>query len=293
MKKRVLTRAAGDPESLVELIAVRLGVERRQAKAWIDAGSVYLGGTRVGAAAAVAVGDRVTVFVVPPPAPGTDPIVIHRDEWIAVLDKPAGMPSQGEVSQRAVALDAFAWRHLGPGARMLHRLDKEASGLVLFALEARAQAPLQRALAAGEIDRRYVALVDGELRGDGAIRLRIARHATDRRLRAALPENAPAGESACSRFRSLARATWKGRPLTAVELTLETGRTHQLRVHLSATGHPIVGDAAYGGPPFERMCLHAHALELPHPRDGTRLRLSAPMPKSFAALVPGLTRPFT
>src|SRR5437763_5855891 len=130
MKKRVLTRASGDPGSLVELLAARLGVERRQAKAWIDAGSVYIGGARVAAAASVAVGDRVTVFVAPPPAAGSDPIVIHRDEWIAVLDKPAGMPSQGEVSQRSGALEAFAQRLLGPGARMLHRLDKEASGLV-------------------------------------------------------------------------------------------------------------------------------------------------------------------
>jgi 23S rRNA pseudouridine1911/1915/1917 synthase len=293
MKKRVLTRASGDPDSLVELLAARLGVERRQAKAWIDAGSVYIGGTRVAAPSPVAVGARVTVFVVAPSVSATEPVVVHRDEWIAVLDKPAGMPSQGEVSHRAGALEAFARRHLGPGARMLHRLDKEASGLVLFALETRAQAPLQQALLAGEIDRRYVALVDGDLHGDGTIRLRIARHPSDRRLRAALPENAPAGESACSRYRSLARASWNGRPLTAVELTLETGRTHQLRVHLSARGHPIVGDTAYGGPPFERMCLHAHALELPHPRDGQRLRLSAPMPKSFAALVPSLTRPFT
>src|SRR5258707_5685337 len=125
MKKRVLTRASGDPDSLVELLAARLGVERRQAKAWIDAGSVYIGGPGVAAPSPVAVGARVTVFVVAPSVSATDPIVVHRDEWIAVLDKPAGMPSQGEVSHRAGALEAFAWRHLGPGARMLHRLDKE------------------------------------------------------------------------------------------------------------------------------------------------------------------------
>src|SRR5256885_7418006 len=132
MKKRVLTRASGDPDSLVELLAARLGVERRQAKAWIDAGSVYIGGTRVAAPSPVAVGERVTVFVTAPPAAATEPVVVHRDEWIAVLDKPAGMPSQGEVSHQAGALEAFARRRLGAGARMLHRLDKEASGLVLF-----------------------------------------------------------------------------------------------------------------------------------------------------------------
>ncbi|MDB4969137.1 MAG: rluA [Myxococcales bacterium] len=293
MNKRVLTRASGDPDSLVELLSARLGVDARQAKAWITAGSVYVGGKRIAAPCAVAIGDKLTVFIAAPAAPTSVPTIIHQDDWMAVLDKPPGMASQAEVRQRSAALDAFALRTFGPDARMLHRLDKEASGLVLFALVPRALAPLQAALESGAIDRRYVALVDGELRGEGTIRLRIARHPEDRRLRAALPENAPAGEVASSHYRSLAHATWKGRHLSALELTLETGRTHQLRVHLSAHGHPIVGDNAYRGPAFQRLCLHAHALEVPHPRDGDRLRLSAPLPESFATLVPGLTRPFT
>src|SRR5256885_6620076 len=114
MKKRVLTRASGDPESLVELLATRLGVDHAQAKAWIDLGSVYIGGARVAAPSAVAIGERVTVFVTPPssaaPNPTIVPTVVHRDEWIAVLDKPSGMASQGEVSQRAGSLEAFAQR---------------------------------------------------------------------------------------------------------------------------------------------------------------------------------------
>jgi 23S rRNA pseudouridine1911/1915/1917 synthase len=293
MKKRVLTRASGDPESLVDLLTVRLGVDATQAQAWIYAGGVYIGGSRVTVEATVAVGDRITVYLADPESSAPIATVVHRDKWIAVLDKPAGMPSQAEKSRSSGALDAFAQRALGPTARMLHRLDKDASGLVLFSLDDRALPTLQAALEAGEIDRRYVAVVDGDLRGEGTIRLRIARHPSDRRLRAALPENAPAGEAACSRYRTLAHATWKDRPLTAAELRLETGRTHQLRVHLSARGHAIVGDMAYGGPAYERMCLHAYALELSHPRDGRRLRLSAAIPESFATLVPGLTHPFT
>jgi 23S rRNA pseudouridine1911/1915/1917 synthase len=293
MKKRVLTRASGDPDSLVDLLTLRLGVDARQAKAWIYSGGVYVGGSRVTVEANVAVGDRITVYLGDPTSAAAVPTVVHQDKWIAVLDKPAGMPSQAEKSRSSGALDAFAQRAFGAGARMLHRLDKEASGLVLFSLDNRALPTLQAALEAGEIDRRYVAVVDGDLRGEGTIRLRIARHPTDRRLRSALPENAPAGEPACSRYRTLAHAAWEGRPLTAAELRLETGRTHQLRVHLSARGHAIVGDAAYGGPAYERMCLHAHALELSHPRDGQRLRLSAPIPESFGRLVPGLTHPFT
>src|SRR5881394_12946 len=111
MKKRVLTRASGDPASLIELLAARLGVERQRAKAWIDAGSVYLGGVRVANSSPVAVGDRVTVFVTPPSVAATRPSVVHRDDWIAVLDKPAGLPSQDEISQHATTLKTFTRDH--------------------------------------------------------------------------------------------------------------------------------------------------------------------------------------
>jgi 23S rRNA pseudouridine1911/1915/1917 synthase len=293
MKKRVLTRASDDPASLVELLSRRLDVDAGHAEACIHAGGVYIGNSRVTIDADVAVGDRITVYLGDLGSAAAVPTVVHQDKWIAVLDKPPRMPSQAEKSRSSGTLEAFAQRAFGSSARMLHRLDKEASGLVLFSLDDRALPTLQAALQSGEIDRRYVAIVDGDLRGEGSIRLRIARHPTDRRLRAALPENAPAGESACSRFRTLAHATWQNRPVTATELTLETGRTHQLRVHLSARGHAILGDTAYGGPAYERMCLHAYVLELPHPRDGKRLRLSARLPESFGTLVPGLTHPFT
>ena len=136
-----------------------------------------------------------------------------------------------------------------------------------------------------------MAIVDGELRGEGHIRLRIGRHGSDTRLRAALPENAPAGESADTAFRVLGHGTRADRPVTAVELQLVTGRTHQIRVHLSALGHPLVGDAAYGGPPYARLCLHGYALFLPHPFNRAPLRLRSPLPPEFAQLVPGLTSP--
>ena len=214
---------------------------------------------------------------------------VHQDPWFVVVDKPVGLPSQAERSQSAHALDALVQRRFGDDVRLIHRLDKEASGLVLFARKPDARAPLQEALAAGEIERRYVAIVDGELRGDGDIRLRIGRHAKDTRLRAALPENAPAGEPAHTIYRALGHALHDGRPLTAVELRLETGRTHQLRVHLSALGHPLVGDAAYGGSPFARLCLHGYALALPHPLDRSPVRVQSPLPRDFGKLVPNST----
>lgn len=288
MNKRVLTRAAVDPESLTELIAARLSLSHAAARDLVDRGAVWVAGERAQRSRRVSVGDKVVVHTAA--AAVASPIVfVHRDDWIAVVDKPVGVPSQAEPSQSSGALDAQLQRLVGGAARAMHRLDKEASGLVLFALRQRVYAPLQRALTAGAIERRYLAIVDGQLRGEGAIRLRIGRHPTDRRRRAPLPENAPAGEPACSHFRALAHASSRDRSFTAVELRLETGRTHQLRVHLSGIGHPIVGDSAYGGSAYERMCLHAYALELAHPIDERPLRLHAPLPEPLVRLVPGLT----
>jgi 23S rRNA-/tRNA-specific pseudouridylate synthase len=91
----------------------------------------------------------------------------------------------------------------------------------------------------------------------------------------------------------LAHGTLAGEAVTAIEARLETGRTHQIRVHFSAIAHPLVGDTAYGGPTFGRLCLHAYALELPHPRTNRPIRVSVPPPGELVRLVPGLTRPFT
>jgi 23S rRNA pseudouridine1911/1915/1917 synthase len=294
MKKRVLRRASDDPALLCELVAVRLDLSFEAALDLVDRGSVYVDDVRVTASRhRVDVGGKVTVHL-PAATPEAPPIVVvYRDEDLAIVDKPAGLPSQAEVRQRAYCLDAMATRDLGPDARLMHRLDKEASGLVLIALQQDAYAPLQKAMTEHEIDRRYVAIVDGELRGEGTIRKRIGRHSRDQRLRAPFPEDSPTGEAACTRYRVLARGVLDGRDVTAVELRLETGRTHQIRAHLWSIAHAIVGDDAYGGPAFQRMCLHAYLLELQNPRNGKPIRASAPLPEAFTKLVPGLTRPFT
>ena len=228
-----------------------------------------------------------------PPDDAPPIVVVYRDEDLAIVDKPAGLPTQAETAQRAFSLEAAATRDLGADARLMHRLDKEASGLLLVALRSAAYAPLQRAMAAHAIDRRYVAIAQGPLVGDATIRKRIGRHPRDQRLRAPFPEDATTGEAACTHFRALGHGSLDGMPVTAVELRLETGRTHQIRVHLAALGHPIVGDPSYGGPSFERLCLHAYAMELAQPTSGQRIRASAALPPPFARLVPGLTSPFT
>ena len=294
MKKRVLRRASDDPALLCELVAARLDLSFEAALDLVDRGSVYVDDVRVTASRhRVDVGEKVTVHLPAATTAAPPIVVVYRDEDLAIVDKPAGLPSQAEVRQRAYCLDAMATRDLGPDARLMHRLDKEASGLVLVALQPTAYAPLQKAMTEHEIDRRYIAIVDGELRGEGTIRKRIGRHSRDQRLRAPFPEDSPTGEAACTRYRVLARGVLDGRDVTAVELRLETGRTHQIRAHLWSIAHAIVGDDAYGGPAFQRMCLHAYLLELQNPRNGRPIRASAPLPESFTKLVPGLTRPFT
>jgi RluA family pseudouridine synthase len=208
-------------------------------------------------------GTRVVVHVDERTAP--EPAIVYEDEWLLVADKPAGMPSQATRADASGTLEAWA-RARHPEARLLHRLDRDASGLVILSL--RGRAALQEALNGGRIDRRYLARVTPPLAGEGDIRLRIGRDPKDPRRRRALPENDPNGEPAHTHYRSA----------SLVELTLDTGRTHQIRVHLSAIGHPIDGDVLYGGAPAERLMLHAHALTLPHPRDGRRLQFDSPAP---------------
>jgi 23S rRNA pseudouridine1911/1915/1917 synthase len=293
MKKQVFRRWGHDPAPLDRLLALRLGISREDAARLVERGGVYVGATRASdATVEVPLGAKLTVHATP--APSTPTVaVIHRDTDLAVVDKPAGLPSQAERGQHAFCLDTAVARQLGPHARPMHRLDKEASGLVVVALVGDARRALQHTIAEHESDRRYLAIVAGRLSGEGTIRKRIARHPDDQRRRTALAENATAGQSAVTRYRVVGHGTLSGAAVTAVDVQLETGRTHQIRVHLASLGHPIVGDAAYGGPPFERLCLHAYALELPHPRHGRPLRVGAPIPSSFARLVPSLTSPFT
>jgi 23S rRNA pseudouridine1911/1915/1917 synthase len=287
VNKSVFTVAVGDPPRLDALLAARLAISVEDAAQLVARGAVHLDGRRCRRPdAPLAAGARLIVYRSPIAESPSLPVV-YSDRWLAVVDKPAGVPSQATRGDAAAALDARVQALLGPETRMMHRLDREASGLVLFAVAAAARRPLQAALAAGAVDRRYLALAAGRLEGAGRIELRIARDPDDARRRRALPAGAAGGQPAASRWRVLARSD----DASAVELTLETGRTHQLRVHLAALGHPLVGDALYGGPPAPRLCLHAHRLALPHPDDGRRLVVRAPLPDELARLMPALTIP--
>lgn len=273
--KRVFRVAAGDPPRLVDALAARLALGTGEAEALLRRGAVELDGRRAAEDGPVAAGARVVAFLpdVKPDAAADAPLVVaYRDDHVLVVDKPAGLRSQAVRGEAEDTLIARVQRELDPRATLLHRLDRETSGLVLLPRTDAARARLQRALDAGELDRRYVARVHGRLDAPVTIRLRIGVDPRDRRRRVAHPERSEAGEAATTHVEPLAPGDAESR----VRLRLESGRTHQLRVHLAAIGHAIVGDALYGGPPAARLWLHADELAFPDPGGARRtVRASA------------------
>jgi tRNA pseudouridine32 synthase/23S rRNA pseudouridine746 synthase len=233
-----------------------------------------------------------------PPAPDLTPeeiafvqsLVIHEDEAILVLDKPPGLSSQGGRGQGHTLdelLFAFA-KSNGNRPRLVHRLDRDTSGVILTARTKPAAGWLGKAMMARRFAKTYLALV-----GSGAPEpragtidapLRREEVGRDAFMRVCDPAH-PDAEAALTRYRALA----DGDGTALVELKPETGRMHQLRVHLAHLGRPILGDARYGGTltlggaPVPRLMLHASALEFPHP-DGGRKRIEAPVPDDFRAV---------
>ena len=201
------------------------------------------------------------------------PFVVHADAQCVVVDKPAGLPA---VPGRPPALHDCAWSRvqaLHADARVVHRLDMGTSGLLLFARGETAQRLLSRAFEERRVHKRYVAVVAGEMRAtEGEIDLPIGAHWPDRPRRQVDRE---AGRAALTRYRVLDIEAGR----TRVELEPVTGRTHQLRVHLAAIGHPILGDALYAPPPVQaaapRLLLHASRLAFPHPATGQACELSS------------------
>jgi tRNA pseudouridine32 synthase/23S rRNA pseudouridine746 synthase len=204
-----------------------------------------------------------------------EPTVLHRDDDMIVVDKPAGLlavPGRGEAGRDNLASDV---QRQWPDARVVHRLDMATSGLMLFARGAEAQRRLGAAFEGRRVYKRYRAWVAGLVRDDsGEIDLPLAADWPHRPRQRIDPAR---GRPAQTRWRVLERDTALGR--TRLELEPLTGRTHQLRVHLLAIGHPIVGDALYAPATIApRLMLHACLLAVPHPRHGERREFRCPAP---------------
>ncbi|MHB8926990.1 MAG: RluA family pseudouridine synthase [Bacillota bacterium] len=271
------------------------GLTRSRARHLIDEGRVTAGGRAVKASHKVAAGEAVRLTV-PAPEPlrltGEDiPLdVVHEDADLLVINKPRGMvvhPAAGHDHGTLVNALLEHCRDLSgindvlrPG--IVHRLDRDTTGLLVVAKNDEAHLSLAAQLRDRRLKRRYLAIVSGGLKDErGVIEAPIARHPIDRKRMAVVEGGRPAR----TRFTVRERFT----RATLVEAELDTGRTHQIRVHLSFIGHPVLGDPVYGpkkkAPFVEGQALHAWSIAFAHPRTGEELTFTAEPPPDFLALL--------
>ena len=278
---------------------------RTRIKGWIEAGAVQVNGRACKPRDVAQAGSRVRVQTTideaaqPKVLPEAIALrLIHEDPDVLVIDKPAGLvvhPGAGNprhtLQNALLGLDPKLAAL--PRAGLIHRLDKDTSGLLVVARTPEAQTSLSRQLEARSMAREYVAACVGVMTGGGTIDEPIGRHRGDR-LRMAIRAS---GRPAVTHYRVLERF----RAHTYLSVKLETGRTHQIRLHLSHIKYPIVGDPKYGGRfglprgatqalieslrGFKRQALHAATLGFDHPRSGKRLTLQSPVPPDFAQLL--------
>ncbi len=211
--------------------------------------------------------------------------IVYRDEWLAVIDKGWDLVVHPAPSHEGVTLVELLGAELAGGddperPGIVHRLDRGTSGLMMVAREDRTHADLQQMIRDREVSRVYTALADGRFRSrTGTIDAPIGR-ASRKRHRMAV--NGAGPRAAVTHFEVIEAL----RRESLLEVKLETGRTHQIRVHLEAIGHPVVGDATYGGPArygLTRQFLHSSRLGFHHPRTGEEMLFTAPPPEDLAA----------
>ena len=283
-------RAAPDDEGarLDAFLAAPLG-SRARAQRLIEAGAVLVDGRRAPKRHRLSAGEVVSVEEpeAPPLAEAPDArfAVPYRDEHLLVVDKPAGIVVHPARGHRAGTL-AQALSGVAAGgedaarAGIVHRLDRDTSGLLVVARSDAAHRGLRAALQARAITREYLVLVEGRPPArTGTIDAPLGR---DRRLRTRISTDTDAPRSAITHF-ELERALPR---TTLLRVRLETGRTHQIRAHLQAIGHPVVGDPEYGTPGrlgLERQFLHATRLAFTHPITGEAVDVSSPLPDDLQA----------
>ncbi len=279
---------------------------RSRLKAWIESGEVQVDGTPRRPRDKVSGGESVELAATLPEdtraaAQPIPLVLVHQDKHLFVVDKPAGLvvhPGAGNPDQTLqnalLALDP-ALAAL-PRAGIVHRLDKDTSGLLVVARTLPAHTVLVRMLGEREVHREYEAICRGVMTAGGTVDAPIARHPTDR-VRMAVREG---GRESVTHYRVIRR--YEG--YTHVRVQLETGRTHQIRVHLAHAGYPIVGDRVYGGRltlpkgvsealrqalrEFPRQALHAARLQFDHPVTGKPLECRSPLPADMLGLLEAL-----
>jgi 23S rRNA pseudouridine1911/1915/1917 synthase len=275
---------------------------RGRLQQWIRQGHVTVDGKPCSTSGRVYGGETIVVTPQPGAAemafrPEDIPLkVVHEDDTIVVIDKPAGLvvhPGSGNWS--GTMLNALL-RHvpenaLLPRAGIVHRLDKDTSGLLVVAKTLSAHTDLVRQMQARTVGRTYSAIVQGSISIDGTVEGPIGRHPRDRKRMAVIAHGKPA--------KTHYAVVENGPGWTLLKCRLETGRTHQIRVHLASIGHALIGDPVYkskgasGSLPepareFPRQALHAQQLRLHHPRSGDEMQWESPMPDDLVELLESL-----
>ena len=266
-------------------------------QAWIREGRVTIGGLAVHEPKhKLWGGEQLTLAEAPDEraesaTPENIPLhIVHEDETLIILDKPAGLVVHpGSGNWRGTLLNALLFHAPElckvPRAGIVHRLDKDTTGLMVVAKTLEAQTDLVRQLQARTVKRYYQALVRGCVERGGTVDAPIGRHPTQRTKMAVVKDGKPA--------RTHYRIVERFLDCTLVECALETGRTHQIRVHMTSIGHPLVGDPVYGGgasripagPEFHRQALHARRLGLVHPGSGKAMLWKSEKPEDMAEII--------
>ena len=292
----VITDEAG--ERLDRFLAPRIDASRTQAQRLIDEGHVLVNGHSEKASYRLEEGDRLDVQFAPPLPPALSPEniplqVVHQDDDLIVIDKPAGLtvhPAPGHPSGTLVNAILALYPELRdpesslrPG--IVHRLDKDTSGLMVVAKNAQAQEALAAQFAERSVTKRYLALIEGRLTPQrGLVEAPIGRDAAQRQRMSVSAR----GRAARTGYVVLEYID----SYSFVELTLETGRTHQIRVHMAAIGHPVVGDRVYGKASAlcPRQFLHSHLIGFHHPRDGRYMEFTSDLPEDLAEALAAIRR---
>lgn len=282
---------------------------RNRLQSWIEGGRVRVDGALGKVRQPVPLGASIELVpdllpeqlaFAPEPVPLS---IVYEDDALVVIDKPAGLvvhPAAGNWS--GTLLNGLLHRY-GPAAAglpragIVHRLDKETSGLMVVARTLAAQTDLVRQLQARTVKRRYRALVWGRMRESGTIDAPIGRDPRERTRMAVV--TGASGKPARTHFRTTETVLWQNQPVSSIQCDLETGRTHQIRVHCAATGHPLLGDPIYGHARgkrsvaalpggFARQALHAWRLGLVHPVTGRNMHWRCAPPQDIVELMAAL-----
>ncbi len=276
---------------------------RSRIQRWIEEGRILVGGAGRRSSYAVHPGETVEVDPAEPPPlhavpEAIDLTVLYEDDGVVAIDKPAGMVVHaGAGVHSGTLVNALLHRFgklsavggaLRPG--IVHRLDRYTSGVLLVAKNDAAHQQLAAQFSGRQVEKVYLALVHGTVKGEsGRVERPIARDPVHRtRMTARLSE----GRAAWSAYQVLRR--FEG--FTLLEVRIGTGRTHQIRVHLSSLGHPVVGDSLYGAPdkvegmpPLGRYFLHAHRIRFQSPSTGEPVTVTSPLPEALESWIQGLS----